>query len=192
MIKEARDFKKILNKFALAVGIEVSLDKSKVFFFNTNIAIQRNLTRILGFQRDQLPSKYLGMPITNKPLSKGVWEPVTNKIQYKVRKWTCRPLNLVGHLELIKAVLQVIPIFMFLTLPAPKGVMQQIRSIQQDFLWGKGEEKKKWDLVAWDKLCKPKTHGGLGLHDPKILSRVSVCKLWSRWLKELATPWANL
>eukprot|EP00253_Pinus_taeda_P023614 PITA_23614 len=77
-------------------------------------------------------------------------------------------------------------------LPTPKGGMQQIRSIQRDFLWGKGEEKNKWALVAWDKLCKPKAHGGLGLHDPEILSRVSGAKLWWRWLKESTTPWAKL
>jgi len=73
-VKEARAFKNILNDFSLAAGTEVSLDKSKVLFFNTYIAVQRNLTRILGFQRDQLPSKYLGMPLIDKPLRKGVWE----------------------------------------------------------------------------------------------------------------------
>eukprot|EP00253_Pinus_taeda_P030154 PITA_30154 len=79
-VKEARAFKQILNEFALAVGIEVSLGKSKVFLFNTDISIQRNLTRILGFQRDQLPSMYLGMPLMEKPLRKGVREPVNNKL----------------------------------------------------------------------------------------------------------------
>ena len=64
----------------MAAGIEVSLNKSKVFFFNTNIAIQRNITRILRFLRDRLPSKYLGIPLKDKPLSKGVWEPIINKI----------------------------------------------------------------------------------------------------------------
>lgn len=36
-VKEVKAFKKILNDFALAAGTEVSLSKSKVFFFNTNI-----------------------------------------------------------------------------------------------------------------------------------------------------------
>eukprot|EP00253_Pinus_taeda_P020531 PITA_20531 len=93
----------------------------------------------------ELPSKYLGIPLTDKPLSKKVWEPILNKLQDKVIKWTCR-----------------------------------------------GEEKKKWALVAWDKLCKPKSHGGLGLHNPKTLSRVSGGKLWWRWIKELNAPWAKL
>eukprot|EP00253_Pinus_taeda_P015038 PITA_15038 len=105
---------------------------------------------------------------------------------------TMLSLNLAGHLVLTKVALQDIPIFMFSTLPAPKGVMQQIKSIQRDFLWGKGEEKKKWDSVVWEKLYKPKTHGGLGLHDPGILNNVSGAKLGWRWLKESATPWAKL
>ena len=108
----------------MAVGTEVSLEKSKVFFFNIDIAIQRNITRILGFQRDQLPSKYFGIPLTDKPLSKEVWEPIINKLQDKIRKWTCRSLNLAGRLVLTQVVLQAIHIFMFSTLPALKGVKQ--------------------------------------------------------------------
>ena len=38
-VREAREIKHILNDFAMAAGTEVSLNKSKVFFFNTNIAI---------------------------------------------------------------------------------------------------------------------------------------------------------
>eukprot|EP00253_Pinus_taeda_P015585 PITA_15585 len=39
IVKEARAFKQILNEFSLATSREVSLDKSKVFFFNIDIAI---------------------------------------------------------------------------------------------------------------------------------------------------------
>eukprot|EP00253_Pinus_taeda_P014375 PITA_14375 len=38
----------------------------------------------LRFQRDNLPSKYLGSPLTDKPLSKEVWESVTNKLKDEV------------------------------------------------------------------------------------------------------------
>lgn len=75
---------KILNDFAMAAGIEVSLDKSKVFPFNTDISIQCDITRILGFQGDQLPSNYLGIPLIDKPLSKEVWEPIVNKLQDRI------------------------------------------------------------------------------------------------------------
>jgi len=67
---------------------------------------------------------------------------------------------------------------MLSTILAPKGILNQMKNIQRNFLWGKGEEKKKWDLVAWEKICKPKNHGGLGLDDPEILCKVLREKLW--------------
>ena len=147
-VKEALAYKQIMCDFSMASGMEVNLSKPKIFFFNTNIAIQRNISRILGFQRDILPSKYLGVSLTTKPLQKSIWEPMINKMQDKIKKWTIRSLNLAGRLVLTKAVLQAIPVFMLSTILSPKGVLQHFRSIQRDFLWGKGEERKKWASVA--------------------------------------------
>eukprot|EP00253_Pinus_taeda_P024711 PITA_24711 len=123
-VKEATAYKQIMNVFTMATGMGVNLSKSKIFFFNTNIAIQRNISRILGFQRDSLPSKYLGVPLTAKLMLKSIWEPLINKLQDKVSKWTFRSLNLASRLVLTKVVLQAIPIFMLSALPAPKGVLQ--------------------------------------------------------------------
>jgi len=140
MVKEALSYKQILRDFSMASGMEFNLSKSKIFFFNTHIAIQRNISRILGFQRELLPSKYLGVPLTTKPLRKRIWEPVIKKFQDKIREWTIRSLNLAGRLVLTKAILQSILVFMLSTLPSPKGVLHQLKTIQRDFLWGKGEE----------------------------------------------------
>jgi len=79
-VKEAHAYKKILKDFAKATGMEVNLTKPKVFFFNTHIAIQRNISRILGFQRESLPPKYLGVPLTDKPRHKSIWYPLATKM----------------------------------------------------------------------------------------------------------------
>eukprot|EP00253_Pinus_taeda_P019731 PITA_19731 len=154
-----------------------TVKEAKAFKQILNISIQRNLSKILSFQRESLPAKYLGVPLTDKLLHKDIWEPVLNKLKDKIRKWTNRALNLAGRLILTKAILQSIPIYMLSAIPAPTSVITNIRNIQRDFLWGKGEEKKKWALVAWDRVCKPKSHGGLGLHDPGILNRVVGAKI---------------
>eukprot|EP00253_Pinus_taeda_P022660 PITA_22660 len=189
-IKEALAYKQIHKDFAKASSLEVNLSKSNIFFFNTHIAIHGNISRILGFQRDSLPSKYLRVPLTAKPLHKSIWEMIISKLQDKTRKWTVRSLNLAGRLVLTKVVLQSIPIFMLSAIPTPKGILHQMRNMKRDFHWGKGEDKKKWTLVAWDKIYKPKNHGGLGLDDPKILCKVLGAKLWWRWIKEPEAQWA--
>jgi len=106
MVKEALVYKLILSEFSMALGMEVNLSKSKIFFFNTNISIQRNISTILGFERETLPSKYLGVPLMAKALHKSIWEPVINKLQDKIRKWTIRSLNLASRLVLTKVVIQ--------------------------------------------------------------------------------------
>jgi len=112
-------------------------------------------------------------------------------MQDTIKRWTFRALNLAGKLILTKSVLQSIPVFFLSALLAPKGVLQQFRNIQRDFLWGKEETRKKWALVSWDKICKTKSHGGLGLDDQEILSDVLGAKLWWRWVKEPGAHWAK-
>eukprot|EP00253_Pinus_taeda_P032555 PITA_32555 len=80
MVKEALAYKQILSELSMAIGMEVNLSKSKIFFFNSNIANQRNISKILGFQRNVLPSKYLGVPLTSKPFLKTIWELMINKM----------------------------------------------------------------------------------------------------------------
>lgn len=52
-------------------------------------------------------------------------------------------------------------------------------------------DKKKWALVAWHKLSKPKIMGGLNLVDPSIINMTCGTKLWWRWIKEPNLPWAR-
>lgn len=146
----------------------------------------------MGFQRESFPAKYLGIPLANKSSHKETWEPVLNKLKYKIIKWTYIALNPAGRLILTKAILQSIPIYMLSAIPEPVGVITNIRNIQRDFLWGKGEKNKKWALVAWDKVYKPKSHGGSSIHDPGILNRLLGAKIWWRWLKEIQAPWEKV
>jgi hypothetical protein len=191
-VKEEKSYKIILEEFGEASGAEINHSKSMIFFFNTNPAIQRNLANILGFERKSLPTKYLGIPLTDRAYKMSTWEGVINKLQERVKNWTYRSLNLAGRLILTKSVLQAIPTFMMSIFPTPKGILQKIRTIQRDFLWRGAETKKKWALVAWEKVCKPKSKGGLGLQDPQVTNDAYGVKLWWRWVKETTTPWVNL
>lgn len=127
-----------------------------------------------------------------KPLHKSIWEPLIIKMQDMVKKWTFKSLNLASRLVLTKVVLQAIPKFMLLVLPMSKGVLQKFSTIQRDFVWGKEETRKKWALVSWEKICKPKNQGGLRLDDLEILNRALGTKLWWQWVKDPKAQWATI
>ena len=89
----------------------------------------------MGFERKTLPTKYLGIPLTERACKMETWEGVINKLQDRVKNWTYRALNLARRLILTKAVLQAIMAYMMSVFPTPKGILQKIRAIQRDFLW---------------------------------------------------------
>jgi hypothetical protein len=119
-VKEARAYKKILVDFGEASGTEINHSKSMIYFFNTNIGVQRNLSNIMGFERKTLPTKYLGVPLTDKASKYTTWEGILTKLQERVKRWTYRTLNLVGRLILTKEILQAIPTYLMSVFPCPK------------------------------------------------------------------------
>jgi hypothetical protein len=86
-------------------------------------------------------------------------------------------------------VLQAIPIYLFSSLEAPQFVIKAICNLQRNFLWQGHKTGKKWALVSWDKVCKPKLNGGLGICDPGLLNEVMGAKIWWRWLKKPNELW---
>ena len=60
----------------------------------------------------------------------------------------------------------------------PKTIYSKMKEIFKKFLWGGVQQLKKWSLVAWSNLIKPKMEGGVGLIDPFILNQA---KLWWIW-----------
>eukprot|EP00253_Pinus_taeda_P013812 PITA_13812 len=101
-VKETLGYKRILNLFSEASGMEINLSKSTIFFFNTHLALQKNLSIILGFRRGNLPSRYLGAPLTDKPWQKNHWEKILANMEKRCHHWTHRALNFAGRLVLTK------------------------------------------------------------------------------------------
>ena len=133
-VKEARTFNKVLSTFTEASGIKIYLTKSKLFFFNTSIHVQRNLSKILKIQRNSLPTKYISIPLSEYAPKATTWEDLLNKMKARLISWTHRALNMASRLVLVKLVLQAMPAYMISALVAPKSVYKSIRNIQRSFL----------------------------------------------------------
>ena len=71
----------------------------------------------------------------------------------------------------------IYPSFYAFSTPCTKRSLTTIQNHAKRLRYGKGEKKKKWALVAWENIYKPKNQGGLGLDDPEVLSRALGAKL---------------
>eukprot|EP00253_Pinus_taeda_P035653 PITA_35653 len=190
-VREAVAYRDTLDLFSQAFGMEINFSKSTIFFFNTHPPVQSHLAQLLGFRIGSLPSKYLGAPLTLRTWKKENWEKILANLKTRCSHWTNKALNLAGRLILTKAVVQAIPQYLLSMLPAPKGILQQIRNIQRSFLWSGNGDRKKLGLVAWDKLCMPKSRGRLNLADPGVVNRTCGAKLWWKWIENPTLPWAR-
>jgi hypothetical protein len=75
--------------------------------------------------------------------------------------------------------------------PNPQGNFTKNKNHTKGILVAWSETRKKWELVAWEKVYKPKRKGGLGLHDPQVTNDAYGVKLWWRWVKEVTMPRVN-
>ncbi|XP_023757451.1 uncharacterized protein LOC111905950 [Lactuca sativa] len=138
------------------VGLKVNLNKSKVFGIGVQEMEVSRLANILCCEASKFPFTYLGLPIgANMKLAKH-WRPIVDKFKNKLSNWKANNLLFGGRFTLVKSVLGSLPLFYFSLFKASKKVIENLESIRRNFLWGKKENKRKINWVAWNTLTKPK------------------------------------
>ena len=85
------------------------------------------------------------------------------------------------------------PLHISLAIPIPIKTCLQIERLFKNFLWSSGPDKKRCNLVNWEKVCLPKAEGGIGLcrvkefNDACLLklgwSAVTTDSLWASWFR---------
>jgi hypothetical protein len=191
-MQEANKLISILSDFSEASNTTFNLAKSQLFFFNTPEAIQQHLSQFLNTLVYTLLSRYLGLPLSDSIAINISWDSLLLSISNHLINWTFHSLNLPTKIVLLKSVLQAIPAYLFSSLAAPQSDINKIRNLQRNFLWHGHNSDKKWALVSWDKVCKPKSSGGMGLWDPGKLNSTMGERIWWRWLKNLSETWEKL
>lgn len=66
----------------------------------------------------------------------------------------------------------------------PKTTVECLDKIRRRFFWQGGGTKKKYHLLKWEKVCKSKRKGGLGIKKLRKMNASLLCKWWWRLEKE--------
>lgn len=169
----------------------MSFEKSKIFFSeNVNRDLAKLISDESGIKSTRDLGKYLGMPILHKRLNKDTFGDILEKVSSRLSGWKGRMLSFAGRLTLTKAVLSSIPVHAMSTISLPQSTLARLDQLSRSFLWGSTTEKRKQHLVAWDRVCKPKAEGGLGIRSSKAMNIALLAKIGWRILHDNTSLWA--
>lgn len=154
--------------------------KSSIYFCGINSAAKKDIGAITGFQFGELPFKYLGVPISAGKLKASDCDALVDKMTLRIKTWSYMNLSFAGRAQLINSILMSISVYWAHIFIFPKPVLKKITSVCRSFLWHGSYEDPRPEAVAWDRLCWPKTHGGLGVQkspnlEPSSCGETGLC-----------------
>jgi hypothetical protein len=123
--------------------------------------------------------KYLGLYLKPKQYKKCDWQWLRVKVEKRINTRCNRWLSKGGHLVLVKANLEAIPVYWISLALVPKGVLETIRKLCYKFIWFGYQKKKGLLLDSCEKMALPKSFGRWGHENPFFFSKaLAAKKLW--------------
>jgi hypothetical protein len=146
----------------------ISQDREKAIFF----------ADIMNCAIGEWPIKYLRVPVTSSKLHIVDWMPVDEKLLKRLDGWKGNALSLGGRLILINSCLSSVPTYYMSMHMLPKNILKRMDRTRKRFFSQGGGEKRKYYLVKWSKITRPKQKGGLGIKDLRKMNISLLCKWW--------------
>ncbi|GKV25593.1 hypothetical protein SLEP1_g35004 [Rubroshorea leprosula] len=184
--------KSIMRTFELASGLKINFGKSQIMGVRTEEGWKERMAYRLCCKAGDLPFKYLGTPVGGNHRRIALWQPLVNSFKKKLASWKGRNLSLGGRITLLNSVLSSLPVYLMLAYKIPKGILFSLDKIRRNFLWGGMGERKKINWVNWEKVCRRKENGGLGVKDLRKFNMALLGKWWGRLAKGEDGLWSKV
>jgi len=121
----------------------------------------------------------MGVPHITKQLSAVDCGVLVARISGRIDSWLVRHLSFVGRLQLISSMLFSLQVYWARIFILSKKIIRLLEQKFNRFLWC-GKDSKAKAKVAWNKLCCPKTEGGLSIKRLKEWNMATMLKhIWS-------------
>lgn len=154
----------LMNQFAnfsRATGLKVNPRKCHIYYGAVSDEVKEHINLITGFSEGTFPFRYLGVPLTSRKIAVADCQPLIDKMVARIRHWSAKLLSYAGRIQLIRSVLFAVANYWLQCFPLPKGVLHTVEAICRSFLWSNSESINRKAPVSWEKVCMPKSKGGL-------------------------------
>ena len=122
----------LLVCFEAVSGLKVNLTKSSLVPVDSLDDVDQ-LAGSLGCSTNDLPLKYLGLPLRASFKLKAIWRDLEDLMARRLALWKQLYLSKGGRVALIKSTLSNLPTYLLSLFPIPADVAKHIEKIQWDF-----------------------------------------------------------
>jgi len=155
--------KRILRWFDIISELKVNFYKSSLIGINLDNDYTSSLANSVFCRSDTFPVRYLGLPLGANPSRLSTWKPLLSTNRAKLSTWKENFFRMAGMICLIKSVLSSLPLLYMSVFAMPKHIIKVISSLTRSFLWKGTSTSHGIFKVAWHRVIKSKSFGGLGL-----------------------------
>ncbi|PKU73190.1 Putative ribonuclease H protein [Dendrobium catenatum] len=157
-----------LNNFASISSLQVNSNKINILL-SKNVTNDEAIYSTLNIPISTAPVKYLGILIFHRRLKICDYQPLLEKISGSLDGWKARNLSFVGRLQYHNYTINNILAYWVRGTFIPKTCVKTIKSLCSRFLYYGDIHKRGLHMISWKDTCKPKIHGGLGIHSIESL-----------------------
>nr|XP_051208064.1 uncharacterized protein LOC127323999 [Lolium perenne] len=190
--EDIANLKFLLMCFEDMSGLKINYHKSEVFVLGQRISERNAIANKLNCKLGNFPFLYLGLPISNRKLTLEQWLFLVRKLAAKIEPWVGRLLTSGGRLILSNSCLDNLPIYAMGLFLLHDGIHARFDSHRSKFFWEGAGPKRKYHLVNWPTVCRPKEVGGLGLLNTKNMNLALLLKWIWRLYQDEDTIWTRI
>uniref|UniRef100_A0A803P4D4 Reverse transcriptase zinc-binding domain-containing protein n=1 Tax=Cannabis sativa TaxID=3483 RepID=A0A803P4D4_CANSA len=168
--------------------------KSAIYYSGMEEKEIQRIVNVSGFTKEEVPFKYLGIPICAKKISATKCKILVEKMTGRIKTWSSRNLSFARRSVLISSVLMTIHTYWSQILLLLSKVVHEIENICRSYLWKGTSQMVGSGNIAWAKICKPKSAGGIGFLSIANWNKAALIKnIWSiATIKDSLWYWRKL
>ena len=176
-LEECDSLQRIFQVYEAASGQQLNRTKTSLFFnSNTDRSVKEEIKNRFGAQVIQKSQKYLGLPLMVGRNKRNSFNSIKEKLAKKLSGWKEKLLSKVRKEILIKVVAQAIPTYTMSCFKLLDSLCDELTSLIRNFWWGQKQNERKTAWLSWEKLCMPKSCGGLGFKLLKLFNLALLAK----------------